>query len=52
MEKKKYLKPNSKILSLAVYGEVCETELQAESAQEEPETMYGPPGIFNDVPLF
>lgn len=48
--KKIYLKPETKVLSLNVYGEVCEKEIQPTS--DEPETMYGPPGIFDNAPLF
>ena len=50
MEKRVYLQPVTKVLSM-VYGDVCETGIQ-ESVQEYTEEMYGPPGIFDDAPLY
>ncbi|MBO4820528.1 MAG: hypothetical protein J5548_03585 [Prevotella sp.] len=52
MMKKIYLKPETKVLSLAVYGDVCEKEIQTNSSSEVMEGMYGPPGIFDNAPLF
>ena len=42
MEKKNYSQPMTKILSLRVQGEVCDTNLPASEPFNE-STLYGPP---------
>ena len=52
MEKRVYLQPETKILSVGVHGDVCETQITVTSDDDSNVTMYGPPGIFDESPLF
>ena len=47
MKKRYYMQPVTKVLSLE--NDVCETGLIENSDQVE---MYGPPGIFDENPMF
>lgn len=50
MEKRVYLQPETKILSVGVHGDVCETQIIVGS--DDGEVLYGPPGSFDENPLF
>lgn len=51
MEKRTYLQPETKILSISAYSDVCETGIMVDSDNMQ-EELYGPPGIFDESPLF
>ena len=50
MEKRVYLQPETKILSIGVHGDVCETQIT--DSDPTGEVLYGPPGAFDESPLF
>lgn len=46
MEKRIYLQPKTKVLTLAVSRDLCDDELFSS------EELYGPPTIFEETPMF